>query len=67
MITLKARVLKIFSRLTRVFQMQAMNGRVGEKYIIAIARELAKGLKAVHDADIIHRDIKGIFQQQPAC
>ena len=41
--------------------MQAMNGRVGEKYIIAIARELAKGLKAVHDADIIHRDIKGII------
>ena len=47
--------------------MQAMNGRVGEKYIKAIARELAKGLKAVHDADIIHRDIKGMFQQQPAC
>ena len=47
--------------------MQAMNGRVAEKYIKPIARELAKGLKAVHDADIIHRDIKGMFQQQPAC
>ena len=53
--------------LTRVFQMQAMNGRVAEKYIKPIARELAKGLKAVHDADIIHRDIKGMFQPQPAC
>lgn len=47
--------------------MQAMNGRVEEKYIKAIARELAKGLKAVHDADIIHRDIKGMLQQPLAC
>ena len=39
--------------------MQAMNNKIEEKYIVAIARELAKGLKAVHDADIIHRDVKG--------
>ena len=30
-----------------------------EKYIIVIARELAEGLKWVHDVGMIHRDIKG--------
>ena len=30
-----------------------------EKYIIPIARELAEAVKWVHDAGIIHRDIKG--------
>ncbi|KAI9811370.1 MAG: hypothetical protein M1827_005530 [Pycnora praestabilis] len=29
-----------------------------EKYIIPIARELAEALKSVHDAGIIHRDVK---------
>ena len=38
-----------------------MNNRIEEKYIIIIARELAKALKAVHDADIIHRDVKGEY------
>jgi serine/threonine protein kinase len=39
--------------------MQSMNNKIEEKYIKIIARELAKALKAVHDADIIHRDVKG--------
>lgn len=29
-----------------------------EKYIIPIARELAKGLKYIHEAGVIHRDLK---------
>lgn len=39
--------------------MQATNQKVEEKYLRIIARELAKGLRAIHKADIIHRDIKG--------
>ena len=39
--------------------MRATRNRLEEKFIIPIARELAKGLKAIHDAGIIHRDVKG--------
>jgi serine/threonine protein kinase len=38
--------------------MRATNDRLAEKYIIIVARELAKALKGLHAAGIIHRDIK---------
>jgi serine/threonine protein kinase len=38
--------------------MRATNDRLSEKYIIVVARELAKALSGLHDAGIMHRDIK---------
>ncbi|KAI9879962.1 MAG: hypothetical protein M1830_006270 [Pleopsidium flavum] len=38
--------------------MRATGDKLVEKYIIPIARELAEALKAVHEAGIIHRDVK---------
>lgn len=39
--------------------MRATNDKLGEKYITVVARELSKALKGLHDAGIMHRDIKG--------
>jgi serine/threonine protein kinase len=39
--------------------MKASSPGLDEKYIIPIARELAEAVKWVHEAGIIHRDIKG--------
>ncbi|RMZ83469.1 hypothetical protein DV737_g1616, partial [Chaetothyriales sp. CBS 132003] len=38
--------------------MRATNDRLAEKYIVIVARELAKALKGLHSAGIIHRDVK---------
>ncbi|KAH8705214.1 kinase-like domain-containing protein [Talaromyces proteolyticus] len=38
--------------------MRATGDKLEEKFIIPIARELAEGLRAIHDAGIIHRDVK---------
>jgi serine/threonine protein kinase len=38
--------------------MRATNDRLSEQYIIIVARELAKALAGLHDAGIMHRDIK---------
>ena len=38
--------------------MRATKEKLGEEYIIPIARELAVGLQALHKAGIVHRDIK---------
>ena len=40
-------------------QMRATGDRLEDKYIVPIARELAEALKAIHEAGIIHRDVKG--------
>ena len=39
--------------------MQGTGGKLDEDYILVIAREVARGLKAIHDSGIIHRDLKG--------
>jgi len=43
--------------------MRATGDKLEEKYIIPIARELAVGLHAIHEAGIIHRDVKGMVFQ----
>jgi serine/threonine protein kinase len=41
--------------------MRATNDKLVERYIVVIARELAKALTGLHAAGILHRDIKGMF------
>ena len=41
--------------------MRATKNKLDERYILPIARELAEGLKAIHEAGIIHRDVKCMF------
>lgn len=43
--------------------MRATNDRLSEKYIVVVARELAKALKGLHEAGIMHRDVKGIHNE----
>jgi serine/threonine protein kinase len=38
--------------------LQRSKAGLEEKYIIPIARELALGLKYIHEAGVIHRDLK---------
>jgi len=40
-------------------QMRATNDRLSERFIVVVARELAKALKGLHEAGIMHRDVKG--------
>lgn len=43
-------------------QMRATKDRLQEdKYLVVVARELAKALKGLHEAGIIHRDVKGMI------
>lgn len=39
--------------------MRATKDKLGERYITIVARELSKALKGLHDAGIMHRDVKG--------
>lgn len=39
--------------------MRATNDKLAERYITVVARELSKALKGLHDAGIMHRDVKG--------
>ena len=45
--------------------MRANKDRLEEKYLIVVARELAKALKGLHEAGILHRDVKGTLAKYP--
>ena len=42
--------------------MQGTGGKLVDLHILVIAREVAIGLRAIHNAGIIHRDVKGEAQ-----
>ena len=42
--------------------MRATNDRLSEKFTVVVARELAKALRGLHEAGIMHRDVKGLSQ-----
>jgi len=46
-------------------QMRASNDRLQERFIVVVARELAKALKGLHEAGILHRDVKGEVSPLP--
>ena len=39
--------------------MHAQKDKIKERYIIPIIREVVKGVAKIHEAGIIHRDLKG--------
>lgn len=39
--------------------MRGTDGKLEDRFIVPVARELAEALKAIHEAGIIHRDVKG--------
>jgi serine/threonine protein kinase len=42
--------------------MRGTGGKLEDRFIVPIARELAEALKAIHEAGIIHRDVKGNYK-----
>jgi len=42
--------------------MRGTGGKLEDRFIVPIARELAEALKAIHEAGIIHRDVKGKYK-----
>ena len=40
--------------------MRATEDKLSEKFIVIVARELAKALMGLHEAGIMHRDVKGM-------
>ena len=43
--------------------MRGTGNKLEDSYIVPIARELAEALKAIHEAGIIHRDVKGKYEE----
>ena len=39
--------------------MQAQKNKLKEEHVIAITREIVKGIAEIHEANFIHRDLKG--------
>ena len=50
----------ILTKKAKIIQLRATEQRCEEKYVRVIARELAIALNSIHEANIIHRDLKGL-------